>query len=258
MITVSPAAAGDGQVSASRGVAVIAHVFGVLGVAGIVAGALQLAGTVTADGGALNPVFDNARRLPHVQAIQSLASGYPVSFTIVAAWYLAVVLLTILLVALVRAVHRRAPAAALTAGIFVAGAAISGLLIGTSVLKVAELAVQAAAASGAEQEWLRAGVNFMNQLHLFFVSGWQLSLALAWIFLGFGAVSWNAQLRVPAASVLIAGAIALASVIARQWLPVYGPEAPRLLVAMTEPLATFAAGAGLAGCTLLWRALPRP
>jgi hypothetical protein len=242
----------------SRSAHITATVLLVLGAVALVAGTAQFGSALVGAGGVVgNPVFANARRLPHAQALQQLASGYPVSVMFVLFWLLLGLLLAGAYALMLRALYRRAPTATILAGAFLGGSIIAGLLVGTSVLKVAEFAIQAGAATAAEQEWLRAGVNFMNQLHLFYVSGWLLATGLGWIFLGAAARAAGQATRRPGTLLATAGGGIVLSVAARTLLPVAGPAAPAAVVALGEPLSSVGFGAGLLATGLLLRALPR-
>jgi hypothetical protein len=244
-----------GRASAGKGLHFVAHVVGALGIVAVLAGAIQtLRVAWQGAAGIANPVFDNPRRLPHLETLEHLATGHPLSFFLVLPWFVIVVMLAILFAELLHRLFHRSPPAVLTAGLFLAGSLIAGLLAGSSVLKVSEFAVQSTGVTAAEQEWVSAGINFLNQLHLFYVSAWFLSTGLGWVFLGMSAMRpIEGATRTGARLVLGGGLILIASVLARSWLPTYGAEASTLMVAMSEPLATLGVGLGFVGCMVLWR-----
>jgi hypothetical protein len=245
--------------SGGRGLHFVAHFIGALGVIAVVAGAVQTLLVASAGaGGIANPVFENPRRLPHLEALEHLATGHALSFFLVLPWFVIVVMLAILFAELLHRLYHRSPPAVLTAGLFLAGSVIAGLLAGSSVLKVGEFAVQSTGVTAAEQEWVSAGINFLSQLHLFYVSAWFLSTGLCWLFLGMSAMTpVGAATRNGARLVLLGGLVLVVSVLARSWLPTYGAEASTLMVAMSEPLATFGVGFGFVGCMVLWRGFVR-
>jgi hypothetical protein len=238
-----------------KGLHFVAHFVGALGIMAILAGAIQtLRVAWHGAGGIANPVFENSRRLPHLETLEHLATGHALNFFLVLPWFVIVVMLAILFAELLHRLYHRSPPAVLTAGIFLAGSVVAGLLVGSSVLKVGEFAVQSTGVTAAEQEWVRAGINFLNQLHLFYVSVWFLSTGLGWSFLGMSAMTpVGGATRTGARLVLGGGLVLIVSVLARSWLPTYGTEASTLMVAMSEPLATFGAGLGFVGCMVLWR-----
>ncbi|HVL66051.1 MAG TPA: hypothetical protein VM364_02185 [Vicinamibacterales bacterium] len=140
---------------ASRGVTVTANVLGGIGVLLLFAGIAEAAALLSRGlAGAANPVFGNIRRLAHTDAVRQLATDYAQNFFIVATWWTAVLALAVVFAALVRAVRRPSTTAAAVAGVFLAAAILNGVLIGTSILKLAELAVQSTRATAAEQAWM--------------------------------------------------------------------------------------------------------
>jgi hypothetical protein len=252
----TPLAASDGRRLSWTGVDLIARLGAVMGVIALGSGIIHIATTLTAAPGAVHSqVFQNARRMPHVATLEYLAVSQTTNLLIVLGWYLFLVSSTVLFLALVLAVYRRAPALAASAGVFFGGAAVAGVLIGSAILKVGEFTVQYTGATAAEQAWVSAGINFLHQLHLFYVSAWFFSLALGSLFLGLTVGS--AERRVSMAGRLLTGGglVLIASVIGRGWLPSFGVDAPRVVVAMGEPLASAAIGLTLIGSALLWRAV---
>jgi hypothetical protein len=228
-----------------------------LGGVALAAGALQwVPSLLRATSPVHNPVFGNARRLPHEEAMLHLADTYAVSVAIVVPWLLLTLLLAAAYAMLLRRLYRTSPQHTTLAALFLGGSVLCALLIATSVLKVAEFTVQSNAASSVEQEWLLAGINFMNQLHLFYVSGWMLAAAAGWSFLGYGALAAGGS-AAPGARLLLGGGVLLAvSAAARMLLPAFGPQTPAILVGITEPLASVAFGAALIGGGLLLRSVP--
>jgi hypothetical protein len=203
-----------------------------------------------------NPVFGNARRLPHEETMLYLADAYATSVAIIVPWLLLTLLLAAMYAMLLRRLYRTSPQHTTLAALFLGGSVLCALLVATSVLKVAEFTVQANAAAAVEQEWLRAGVNFMNQLHLFYVSGWMLAAAAGWAFLGYGALAAG-PMAARGARLLLAGGVLLAvSAAARMVLPAFEPQTAAVLVGLTEPLASVAFGAALIGSGLLLRSVP--
>jgi hypothetical protein len=229
----------------------------VLGGIALVAGAVQWLPSLLRVASLVdNPVFGNARRLPHEQTMLHLADTYATSVVIVVPWLLLTLLLAGAYAMLLRRLYATSPQQTTLAAMFLGGSVLCALLIATSVLKVAEFAVQANAASAAEQEWLRAGVNFMNQLHLFYVSGWMLAAAAGWAFLGYGALAAG-PLAARGARLLLTGGVLLGvSAAARMVLPAFEPQTAAVLVGLTEPLASVAFGAALIGSGWLLRSVP--
>jgi hypothetical protein len=258
--TLQPPIVETGRASAGKGVHLVAYIVGALGIMAVLAGAIQtLVVAWQRTGGIPNPVFGNPRRLPHLETLEHLATGQALNFFLVLPWFVIVVMLAILFAELLHRLYHRSPPFVLTAGIFLAGSVIAGLLVGSSVLKVGEFAVQSTGGTAAEQEWISAGINFLNQLHLFYVSAWFLSTGLGWLFLGMSALTPAAGMTRTGARLLIgAGLVLIVSVLARSWLPTYGTEASALVVTMSEPLATFGVGLGFVGCMVLWRASVAP
>jgi hypothetical protein len=198
-------------------------------------------------------VFGNAQRLPHEIAVLRSAQAYSLNVAIVMFWTTVVALLAAHYAALLWRLVRFAPLVTLVAATFLGGAAVVGVVIGLSILKVSEFAVQSVLMEPAEQAWLQSGITFMNQLHLFFVHSWIACTALGLLALGRAAMlaGWH-----PATSRLVAaaGLATLAGAIARAWLPAFGPEAPAAVVLMSDQLLMVAvAGGWLATGLLGWR-----
>jgi hypothetical protein len=203
-----------------------------------------------------NPVFGNARRLSHEETMLHLADTYAISVAIIVPWLLLTLLLAAAYAMLLRRLYRTSPQQTTLAAVFLGGSVLCGLLAATSVLKVAEFTVQANAATAVEQEWLLAGINFMNQLHLFYVSGWMLAAAAGWSFLGYGALAAGTS-ALRGARLLLGGGVLLGiSAVVRMILPAFEPQMPAVIAGLTEPLASVAFGAALIGGGLLLRSVP--
>jgi hypothetical protein len=228
-----------------------------LGGVALAAGALQwVPSLLRAASPVNNPVFGNARRLHHEETMLHLADTYAVSVAIVVPWLLLTLLLAAAYAMLLRRLYRTSPQHTTLAALFLGGSVLCALLIATSVLKVAEFAVQANTANSVEQEWLLSGINFMNQLHLFYVSGWMLAAAAGWSFLGYGALATGVS-ALRGARLLLGGGVLLGiSAAARMTLPAFEPQTAAFLVGLTEPLASVAFGAALIGGGLLLRSVP--
>jgi hypothetical protein len=228
-----------------------------LGGIALAAGALQwVPSLLRAASPVDNPVFGNVRRLPHEATMLRLADTYATSVAIIVPWLLLTLLLAAAYAMLLRRLYRTSPQHTTLAAFFLGGSVLCALLIATSVLKVAEFTVQANAATAAEREWLLAGINFMNQLHLFYVSGWMLAAAAGWSFLGYGALAAGPMASRGARLLLAGGALLGVSVAARTVLPVFEPQTAAALVGLTEPLSSVAFGAALIGGGLLLRSVP--
>jgi hypothetical protein len=207
-------------------------------------------------GGVPSFVFGNVQRLPHEIAVGRSATAYPLNVGIIVAWLLVVVLYSVHAAALLRQLWQRAQQATLVAATFLAGATILGVVIGLSILKVSEFAVQSMLAAPGEQAWLRDGITYMNQLHLFYVHSWIFCMAVGWITVGAAA----AQVR-HGRLVLAAGAAVAITFLARVWLPVFGPTAPGFAVLLSDQVMMVGVAAGWLGSGLLGRSLgqvPQP
>jgi hypothetical protein len=241
--------------AASGGGRAVSMAILVLGAATLPA-AIWLLARAVADG-VVGPVpsfvFGNAQRLPHEIAVHRSAQAYPLNVAIMMFWTVVVVLLAVHYAALLWRLLRVAPLATLVAATFLGGAAVMGVAAGLSILKVSEFAVQSLLMAPAEQAWLESGITFMNQLHLFYVHSWVVCTALGLLALGRAALvaRWH---RATSRLVAAAGLAVLAGAIARAWLPAFGPEAPALVVLMSDQLLMVAvAGGWLATGLLGWR-----
>jgi hypothetical protein len=212
-----------------------------------------------------NPVFTNVQRLPHEQTILYHASAYGTDLLILSFWLLFLLLTGYVAAVLLHALYQRAPVPALAAGAFLAGALISGLLIATSLIKVAEFVVQMPTATEAEAAWLTSGINYLMQLHLFYVSAWILATGVGWLFLAAAARSAGDSYRRGALLLFAGGTHFIAATVLRALLPFAGTTAPGVLIGFVEAVPSAAFGAGLLGyAALLGRlnagvaARPRP
>jgi hypothetical protein len=212
-----------------------------------------------------NPVFANAQRLPHEQTILYHASAYGTDLLILSSWLLFLLLTGYVAVVLLHALYQRAPVPSLAAGAFLFGALISGLLIVTSLMKVAEFVVQMPSATEAEAAWLTSGINYLMQLHLFYVSAWIFATGVGWLFLAAAARRAGASYRRGALLLFAGGTLFVAATVFRALLPFAGTTAPGILIGLVEAVPSAAFGAGLLGyAALLARlsadaaALPRP
>jgi len=191
-----------------------------------------------------NPVFGNPQRLDPPQAVEILTRDYPGNFRAAFAFALFSLILGVHFFALLRNLYPRAPLASLVAGLLLGGSVFCGLILGLTVLKVDEFALQAAVASAEEQSWLRGGINFLRQIHVIFASGWFLCIGLAWVFVGWAVLRGGFGLWLFGTVQLVAGVAVLSSVMARAWLPTYGAQAPAL--------AVFMSGEALQNTGLVW------
>jgi hypothetical protein len=202
-----------------------------------------------------NPVFANVQRLPHEQTILYHASSYGTDLLILSFWLLFLVLIGYVAVVLLHALYQRAPVPTLAAGAFLFGALISGLLIATSLMKVAEFVVQMPAATAAEAAWLTSGINYLMQLHLFYVWGWIFATGVGWLFLAAAARRAGDSYRRGALLLFAGGGLFVAATVFRALLPFAGPTAPGLLIGFIEAVPSAAFGAGLLGYAALLRRL---
>jgi hypothetical protein len=200
-------------------------------------------------------VFGNVQRLPHDVAVASAATAYPLNVGITLFWTTVVVLFAVHSAGLLRSLFRDAPQSALVAGAFLAGATIFGVVAGISILKVSEFAVQSMLAAPAEQVWLRDGITFMNQLHLFYVHAWFVCMAAGWVALGLTPRMRSRRVMRNSSLVLAAGLAVATAVLARMALPAFGPQAPAILVVLSDSFFFVAVAAGWIGSGLLARAL---
>ncbi len=204
------------------GLRVLAAVVVAGGLWGTVSGLTE----VVAKSGALgttasNPVVDNDQRR-HAALLDNQVKDYRANLAAVGAFSAFVVLVTIHFAGLAWRMFARAPLSSIMGGLFLGASGICGLLVAPAVARVNEFAFQAVGAQPAEREWLQGGMAFLNQLHLIFISGWLLFLALGWVALGLGAVRMAGRYRLGGCLVLLGAVIILVSVGARYWLPTYG------------------------------------
>jgi hypothetical protein len=212
-----------------------------------------------------NPVFTNVQRLPHEQTILYHTSAYGTDLLILSFWLLLLLLTGYVAVVLLHALYQRAPVPVLAAGAFLFGALISGLLIATSLIKVAEFVIQLPTATEAEAVWLTSGINYLMQLHLFYVAAWIFATGVGWLFLAAAARRAGDSYRRGALLLFVGGTLFVAATVLRALLPLAGTTAPGVLIGFVEAVPSAAFGAGLLGyAALLARlsdgaaALPRP
>ena len=169
------------------GVRVLALLVAALGLYGVVSGVIDLI---------RGAVPEAMRRLEPGQTLAGLVRDYPGNFATVVIFSLFMVVLAVHFLALLRDLYRYAPLAALLGGLFLGGSVLLGMALGLTTLKVNEFALQLVAGRAQQQPWftpeqdvwLRGGINFLNQLHLIFVSGWFLCTGIGWMFVGWGAL----------------------------------------------------------------------
>jgi len=184
-----------------------------------------------------NPVFGHPERPEPAQAMVQLARGYPGNFGTAVFFSLFVVLLGANFFHVLRNLYPHAPLRALLSGLFLAGAVLCGFIVVLTVLKISEFTLQAAAAGGEPEAWLRGGVNFMFQLHVIFASTFFLCLGFGWVLMGWAAWAVPSQIRWMrsfAVVLLLAGFAEITAVLDRAWLPAYGPKAPALAVFLSR------------------------
>jgi hypothetical protein len=238
-----------------RGHAVSRWILLVVGGLGAIGAAVQFGrGALRGSHRIDNPVFANVQRLPHEQTMLYHASAYGTDLLIILSWLLFLLLTAYVAAVLLHAFYRSAPVAVLVAGALLAGAQIAGLLIATSLQKVVEFVLQSGTAAPAEAAWLAAGVNYLIQLHLFYVSAWIVATGAGWLFLGAAARAAGAPLRGGALLVSAGGVLFLAGAVIRALLPFAGATAPAVLLGTAEAVPSAAFALGLIGyATLLQR-----
>jgi hypothetical protein len=198
-----------------------------------------------------NPVFTNVQRLPHEQTILYHASAYGTDLLILSFWLLFLLLTGYVAVVLLHALYRRAPVPVLAAGAFLFAALLSGLLIATSLMKVAEFVVQMPTATEAETAWLTAGINYLMQLHLFYVSAWILATGAGWLFLAAAARRAGDPYHRGGLLLFVGGTLFIAATVFRALLPFAGMTAPGVLIGFVEAIPSAGFGAGLLGYAAL-------
>lgn len=196
-----------------------------------------------------NPVVVNEQRR-HAALIENQVKDYRGNLAALAGFSAFILVVTVHFAAVVWRVFSKLPVASLVGGLFLGGSGICGLLVLPSVARVNEFAFQAAGAPTGEVEWLRGGMAFLNQLHLFFVAGWLTFLGLGFLALGLGILRLPSLLRLCGTLVLVGGVGILASLAADYWLPTYGQTAPGAVLVLS---GAFAVGitVGLIGTGLL-------
>ncbi len=184
-----------------------------------------------------NPVFGHPERPEPAQAMVQLARGYPGNFGTAVFFSLFVVLLGANFFHVLRNLYPHARLRALLAGLFLAGAVLCGFIVVLTVLKISEFTLQAAAAGGEPEAWLRGGINFMFQLHVIFASTFFLCLGWGWVLMAWAASAVRSEIRwfrLAALVLLLAGFAEITAVLDRAWLPVYGARAPALAVFLSR------------------------
>jgi hypothetical protein len=231
-----------------RGLAVCRWVLLVLGGIGVAGAMLQLGrGLLRGAAPIDNPVFANVQRLPHDETLLRHASSYGLDLLILAPWLLLLLVTAYVGAVLLLALFRTAPVAVLVAGAFLGGALLSGLLIFTSLIKVVEFAVQSQAATATEVEWLAAGINYLTQVHIFYVSAWILATGVGWLCVGAAARGMGPAWRRGSLLLLAGGTLFVTSWVVRLLLPLAGMTAPAVLLGVVEAIPSAAFGCGLLG-----------
>ena len=197
-----------------------------------------------------NPVVGTNQRR-HAALLDNQVKDYRGNLATVAAFSVFVTLVTIHFVGLAWRMLPSSPLSSLLGGLFLSASGICGFLLGLDVLKVNEFAFQAVGAQPAEREWLQGGMAFLNQLHLIFVSGWLLFLALGWVALGLGAMRMARGYRWSGCGVLLGAVMLLASIVARYWLPTYGASAPAGVLLLAGKGFSLGISTGLIGSGLI-------
>lgn len=198
----------------------------------------------------LNPVVENEQRR-HAALLESQVQDYPANLGALLAFSVFILLISVHFASVVSRVYSKLPLASLVGGILLAASGICGLLVLPSVARVNEFAFQAAGAETREVEWLQGGMAFLNQIHLIFVTGWLMFLALGWQALGLGLVRLPGRLRTCGVLVLVGGVAIVVSVATRYWLPTYGQTVPGKVLVLAGEIFPLGIGLGLIGTGLL-------
>jgi hypothetical protein len=231
-----------------RGLTVCRWILLVLGGIGVAGAMLQLGRGLLRGAAAIdNPVFANVQRLPHEETLLLHASSYGIDLLILAPWLLLLLVTAYVGAVLLLALFRTAPVAVLVAGAFLGAALLSGLLIFTSLIKVVEFSVQTQTAAAAEVEWLTAGINYLTQVHLFYVSAWILATGIGWLCVGAAARDMGEAWRRGSLLLLAGGTLFLVGWVVRLLLPLAGTTAPAVLLGVIEAVPSAAFGCGLLG-----------
>ena len=208
------------------GLRVLAAVVVAVGLWGTVSGLTEVVAKSGSVGTtASNPVVDNDQRR-HAALLDNQVKDYGANLAALGAFSAFVALVTIHFVGLAWRMFAGAPLSSIMGGLFLGASGICGLLVAPAVARVNEFAFQAVGAQPAEREWLQGGMAFLNQIHLIFISGWVLFLALGWVALSLGAVRMAGRHRLGGCLVLLGAVMILVSVGARYWLPTYGATVP--------------------------------
>ncbi len=196
-----------------------------------------------------NPVVKNEQRR-HAALLENQMKDYPGNLAVLVGFSVFILAVTVHFAAVVVRGFSRLPLASLVAGLFLGASGICGLLVLPSVARVNEFAFQAVGAPTGEVEWLRGGMAFLNQLHLFFVAGWLMFLGLGWLALGLGLLRLPGGPRLCGIPILVGGVGILGSLAADYSLPTYGETAPGAVIVLS---GVFSVGitVGLIGTGLL-------
>lgn len=197
-----------------------------------------------------NPVVHNNQRR-HAALLDNQVKDYGGNLAAVAAFSVFIALVTIHFVGLAWRMLPSTPLSSIMGGLFLGASGICGLLVAPAVARVNEFAFQAVGAQPAEREWLQGGMAFLNQIHLIFISGWLLFLALGWVALGLGAVRMAGRYRLGGCMVLLGAVMILVSVGARYWLPTYGTSTPAGVLLLSGEGFGLGIATGLVGSGLL-------
>jgi len=195
-----------------------------------------------------------------MQVLESLTGDYPANFATVFIFSLFMLLLSVHFFAILRELYPHAPLPSLLAGLFLGGSVLFGIILGFTALKINEFALQVAAGSAQEQEWftseqqewLRDGINFLNQIHLIFVWGWLLCLGLGWMFVGWGAFSGPVGTRLAGGAELLSGLAVVTGVMFELWEPTYAGNPPPLALIFIRQWQIAIALGLLASGVLAW------
>jgi len=201
--------------------------------------------------------FANDQRLPAPEAIRELQGALGGNLGVFIALGLLLLAVLPLFVVVTRGLIPHAPVSASLGGLFLGGSVLAGFLLGITALKVTELAIQSAAATPEEQTWFRGGITYLNQAHLVFVYGWFLFTGLGWLSLGMATARSDRWTRLFGRVGAAAGLLICLGVLARFWLPSYGPLAPQAFLFVASNTIELGLAIGLLATWVLgWRFSP--
>lgn len=220
------------------GARVVALVVALFGAYGVISSIGELWRTTPPSlSGIPNPVFGHPERPATTEAITEFARQYRGNFGVAAFFSFFLVLIAANFFHNLTRLFPHAPIRSVFAGVFLGAAVLCGFLVVLSVLKISELALQALAAGGEQEAWLRPGMNLLFQLHVVYGSAFFLCMGWGWFLMG--TAMWAVPVRAwwtrsAAAILLLAGLVGIVVVLDRAWLPTFGAQAPSWAVFLSR------------------------